>query len=244
MKKKYVLVILQLLLISLVIGVIFTPCVLAADNGAASEHKPKEKSLDEVRENIKKEGLRWTAAETSMSKLTLEQRLNKLGGEKIEPGKKITIVEPEKGTVPMLSGGALPASFDWRANGGNYVTTIKNQGCDDCWAFASAAALESKVKIVKGNAAYPVDLSEQQIKCIGHGTCTNWNLGGTFDFLVNTGTPYEACFPYVGGTVAGDPECDSARCSCWLSSRPAPMACSPLPRPRPWLSLTTCRRRT
>jgi PKD repeat protein len=215
MEKNYLRVLLLVLLISLVVGVIFTPCVLAADNGAANVHKPKEKSLDEVKDTIKKEGLHWTAAETSLSKLTLDQRLNKLGGEKIEPGNKITIVEPEKGKVPILSGGALPESFDWRVNGGNYVTNIKNQGCNDCWAFASAAALESKVKIVKGNAAYPVDLSEQQIKCIGHGTCTDWNLGGTFDFLVNTGTPYEACFPYVGGTVAGDPECDLARCSCW-----------------------------
>jgi len=213
MKKRLLRLILRLLIVSLLVSGVVAPCVIAAESDTGGI--AVEKSLGEVKEYIVKENLHWIAKETSMSRLTPAERLNLLGGQKVIPGERVKTPEPAGGLVPTRSGGAPPGAFDWRVNPGNYVTNIKLQGCSDCWAFASAAALESKVKIVKGSAAYPVDLSEQQIKCKGLGTCTDWNLGGTFDFLVNTGTPYEACFPYVGGTVAGDPACDSARCICW-----------------------------
>jgi PKD repeat protein len=206
-------------ILALLVSMILVQGVLAAETGNAGVVQPEEKNLVDVQNTIQTNGLHWVAAETSMSRLPLQQRLNNLGGQKMDLGEPITAanageVVSEGGTVPLLPGGALPSSFDWRANGGNYVTSIKRQGCNDCWAFASAAALESKVKITKGNPAYPVDLSEQQIKCYGHQACTDWNLGGTFDFLKNTGTPYEACLPYEGGKIPPSPAC-SDRCSCW-----------------------------
>jgi PKD repeat protein len=212
--KKVVLCILVLL-----VCVILVQGVPAADNGNAGGSQPKEKKLVEVQNTIHTNGLHWVAGETSMSNLPLAERLNKLGGQEMDLGEPITAanageVASQSRAVPLLYGGALPSSFDWRSNSGNYVTNIKDQGCDDCWAFASAAALESKVKITKGNPAYPVDLSEQQIKCYGRQACTDWNLGGTFEFLKNTGTPYEACLPYEGGKIPPSPAC-SDRCSCW-----------------------------
>ncbi len=214
MKTKYR--VLALVLIStLFLCVALVPWV-SAESGEDSGSVPHEKkSLDEVKDQIRKQGLHWTAKETALSNLTDGETLTKTGGTRIDPGTKISPGESAEATVPVVSGGVLPSSFDWRANPGNYVTAVKDQGCGDCWAFASAAALESKVKIVKGDATYPVDLSEQQIKCFGHGTCTPWDLVSTFNFLQSTGTPYEACFPYVAGTESGHPACDSARCPCW-----------------------------
>lgn len=56
----------------------------------------------------------------------------------------------------------LPNSVDWRnVNGTNHVTGIKYQGpCGSCWAFATAAAIESAVSISGGGLQ---SLSSQQV---------------------------------------------------------------------------------
>eukprot|EP00980_Cylindrotheca_fusiformis_P018001 scaffold5747_cov126-Cylindrotheca_fusiformis.AAC.5 len=44
----------------------------------------------------------------------------------------------------------LPSSVDWRSSG-KVTTAVKNQGgCASCWAFSSAAALESHIAIKTG----------------------------------------------------------------------------------------------
>lgn len=54
---------------------------------------------------------------------------------------------------------ALPASFDWRAQG--KVTPIRDQGsCGSCWAFGTVGAMESAMLVQGGTAA---DLSEQYL---------------------------------------------------------------------------------
>ena len=56
----------------------------------------------------------------------------------------------------------IPESVDWRnVKGNNHVTGIKYQGpCGSCWAFATAAAIESAVSISGGGLQ---SLSSQQV---------------------------------------------------------------------------------
>ncbi|XP_020253343.1 ervatamin-B-like [Asparagus officinalis] len=59
---------------------------------------------------------------------------------------------------PQIS--SVPTSVDWRAKGA--VTAVKHQGytCGSCWAFATAAAIESLHKIKNG---ILYELSQQQL---------------------------------------------------------------------------------
>uniref|UniRef100_A0A8R1HKF9 Uncharacterized protein n=1 Tax=Caenorhabditis japonica TaxID=281687 RepID=A0A8R1HKF9_CAEJA len=64
-----------------------------------------------------------------------------------KPGKNDNIPK-----IKPFSSKTLPVSVDWRNdNGTNHVTNIKYQGpCGSCWAFATAAAIESAVSIRGG----------------------------------------------------------------------------------------------
>ena len=64
---------------------------------------------------------------------------------------------------------ALPSHIDWRDNGGNYVTPIRDQkSCGSCWAFATTAALESATLITLGTPGVDLNLAEQMlVSCSG-----------------------------------------------------------------------------
>ncbi|XP_046390659.1 dipeptidyl peptidase 1-like [Ischnura elegans] len=76
----------------------------------------------------------------------------------------------------------LPESFDWRnVSGVNYVSPVRNQQqCGSCFAFASAAQLESRIRILTNNEKQPV-FSPQDIV-----SCTKYAQGceGGFPYLI------------------------------------------------------------
>ncbi|XP_042493922.1 zingipain-2-like [Macadamia integrifolia] len=78
----------------------------------------------------------------------------------------------------------IPSSIDWREKG--VVASVKDQGsCGSCWAFSTAAAVESINKIVAGEL---VDLSPQQlIDCVTVGCdgCCGGYYGSAFEYIVN-----------------------------------------------------------
>jgi C1A family cysteine protease len=87
----------------------------------------------------------------------------------------------------------LPPMYDWAAEG--KVTAIKCQWCGDCWAFASAAVMESSLVI--GGAAQDINLSEQSIlDCSGGGDCTGGWWGPVFRYFHTSGEPDEAHYSY------------------------------------------------
>ncbi|MGZ5005092.1 MAG: C1 family peptidase, partial [Chthoniobacterales bacterium] len=98
-------------------------------------------------------------------------------------------------TPPVVGAAPLPASFDWAAQG--KVTTVKCQGCQDCWAFACAAVMESSL-LINGR-PQDTNLSEQCIvDCSKGGTCRRggwWPM--VFHYATVTGIPDEQSYPYA-----------------------------------------------
>ena len=171
-----------------------------------------EPAADETREirvvqdAITAEKLEWRADVTPLSLLSREKKLQRLGGRLSEV--------PAPMPAERFSGHlVLPAALDWRSHGGNWITSVKDQGdCGSCWAFATTALLEAVVKIDK-NMNQDIDLSEQMlVSCSNAGDCV---LGGyeykAAEYIRQTGIANESCYPYT----ATDEPCNP--CSGWAA---------------------------
>lgn len=108
----------------------------------------------------------------------------------------------------------IPSSFDWRDNGGNFVTPVGDEGsCASCWAFAATGLVESWYAIQNDITDPEINLSEQTlISCSHDGSCSHGgNIGQALDLIRDDGLPPEDCFSYEGEQDA----CN--RCDDWKS---------------------------
>lgn len=163
-----------------------------------------EKSLEEMRAVIKKEGHEFTvdinpAMQYEISELcTLNPQMVGEDDYLHEDGFYMDI---QKDGVSRVE--ALPSYYM------GYYTPPRNQGsCGSCWAFGIVGALESAVKKVYGG---NYDFSEEYLlDCNSYGYSCN---GGYFSAHNNHKYPYaarwESCYPYSG--VKGT--CYSSYCS-------------------------------
>ena len=87
------------------------------------------------------------------------------------------------------------AAFSWVER--NKITPVKDQGvCGSCWAFTSAAAMESSIYIRRN---LVVDLSEQSIlDCSGSGSCNGGWYGTVFNYYMSKSAVLEKDAPYQG----------------------------------------------
>lgn len=110
----------------------------------------------------------------------------------------------------------LPSHFDWRDNGGNWMTPVKTEGCcGSCWAFAVVGAVEAQFNIASGNPDLDLDLSEQYLVsdcCTYCGNCSGGWSENALVYIRDEGIPNEDCFPYT----ASNSLC-SDRCADWSS---------------------------
>jgi hypothetical protein len=101
--------------------------------------------------------------------------------------------------------GSPPTSWNWQNQGGvSWLTTIQNQGdcgTGSCWAFASAALVETQVRIEQG---YWDKRSEGDIrdglKISEGGTsadfCNGDSAASALDWVVDNGVTDLQCFPF------------------------------------------------
>jgi C1A family cysteine protease len=175
-------------------------------------------SIQAISAQIAQEGLPWTAVENDYTRLSDEQQLKRLGL-LITPqehqrlsAERMRFAAQEQTLLSSMVG--APAAVDWRNNGGNWVTSIKDQGnCGSCVSFCTCATMESAVRIKLGNPNFAIDLSEAFCQFCGGGSCGGWGLTSGLDFAKSTGVTDEACMPYS----PTDMNCNASRCSNWAS---------------------------
>jgi hypothetical protein len=94
-----------------------------------------------------------------------------------------------------------PSRVDWRDSGGqDYTTSVRSQGgCGTCVAFATTAAIESRLEITFNDPDLNPDLSESHLYFCGAGsTCQDgWYPSAAMAFSRDTGVVDEACSPYL-----------------------------------------------
>ena len=151
-------------------------------------------TLQEVQKAIKDEGANWIAGETSVSRMSPEDRASLFG---------VTIpmmsyVVPPEPAAPWKG----PATWDWRnMDGKDFTTPVKNQAaCGSCSAFAGVSVLEAAFKIARQDPAIMPDLSEQAAFSCAGANCNSGDVPwDTFGTLTSYGAPDESCFPYQSG---------------------------------------------
>jgi C1A family cysteine protease len=164
--------------------------------------------LADIQAAIAARGAKWKAVETSVMKLSKEKRKGLLG----------LIKGPEPDGEEILTSAAplatLPPALDWRNNGGNWVTPVRDQkSCGSCWAFATAAALESLTLRQHNTPGQDLNTAEQVlVSCSGAGSCAGGYIGLASSYIRDTGLPLETCFPYT----ATNNTC-SAACATFLT---------------------------
>ena len=150
--------------------------------------------IDDITSAIKEKKALWTAGETSMTKLSPEERKKRLGTFK----SSLTAASIQNQSNSAVTLTSPTGAFDWRNNNGtNFVTSVKDQGsCGSCWAFATTAALESYT-VIHGSSISINDAEQILISCSGAGSCSGGYIDMASSFIRNTGLPVETCFPYT-----------------------------------------------
>jgi len=167
--------------------------------------KLSARSLDEIREAIRKSNLKWKAGSTSVWGLSDEEKKALCGLKIPEEAPQAKEIYYEKLTEP-------PPHFDWRDyEGHNWMTPVKNQGaCGSCWAFAIVGVMEAAIKIRFNAPESDIDLSEQDlVNCVCYG-CNGGDITCSANYLMNHGIPDEECVTYVQTEL----NCED-RCSDW-----------------------------
>jgi C1A family cysteine protease len=141
----------------------------------------------------------WIPGETSVSRLSEEEQIRLLGvsAEVAAWEEKQAQIQAENLSSETFT---YPAKIDWRYyQGQDWTTPVRYQGgCASCVAFATVAAIESRMEIVLGTSDLNPDLSENHLFFCGCGQCCSnaWWPAAALDFAIDIGIVDEECDPY------------------------------------------------
>lgn len=177
-----------------------------------------------LNKNIKIRRLPWFAGNTTISTMSFEEKKKIFGADVpflygfdyYVGGIYVSPTFEQKRYVKSNTENSLfRKDFDWRnVHGSNWITSVKQQHWNTCWAYASVGTIESNLNIFF-NRHINYDLSEQNIiSCLGgslddirnrieHGGYARSALG----FVSNNSIVTEDCFPYMG-VVTCDNKCN------------------------------------
>lgn len=142
----------------------------------------------------------WRAASKSLNVSSFEDYLSLAGGQKSTLLWRPPAAEITKNDGTLAS--SLPSSWDWRnVDGINFVSPVRNQGtCGSCYAFASMALLEARIRLLTNNTQRPVFSPQDVVECSDY----SQGCEGGFPYLVagkyaqDFGVVPEECNPYKG----------------------------------------------
>ena len=186
-------------------------CTVSAGPVNMSVSQVELEGMNAIQKAIDANGGNWTAGETSVSELTVGEKLQ-LCGARIGPiPEDAQFVQP-----PVRAGVTYAASFDWRnKDGKDWMTPVKSQSsCGSCWAFSAIGVVEAAVNIYANNPGIDIDLSEQHLvsDCCSAGDCGGGWPDWALKYVRDTGVSGESCFPYTRRNGACTP------CSGWAEN--------------------------
>ena len=151
---------------------------------------------------IRAKGYDWAVDEAQpLARLSVKEQRSYLGLSVTEEEMKATAAAIKAQTaLAAFKAITAPPAIDWRNNGGNWTTPVKDQrSCGSCVSFGTCATIEARIKIACKNASMTPDLSEAHLFYCGCGNCCNngWNFPPALDYCKNTGVAVESAFPYT-----------------------------------------------
>ena len=144
----------------------------------------------------------WVAGETSISKMSYEEKKALFGGKvpDLQGAEYYVggIFELNNKNYQAPTSSDFVDNFDWRnRHGKNWLTSVKDQqSCGSCAIFSSVGAVEAMTNLYF-NKKIDIDLSEQQIVSCLNGDCqSGWMPADALLFCKTSGVVEESCFPY------------------------------------------------
>ena len=185
---------------------------------------------DKLNNHLMEKGMTWQAGPTSVASKTFEEKKMMFGskvpclyGFDYYKGGLYVFGSREEysrnDTRQSVRNNTFVRDFDWRnRHGKNWISSVKQQINNTCWAHATTATIESNFNIYFNNVFEDniVNLSEQELaSCLDNDGLTisdRISIGGVamyaLDYVQRKGIVRDVCFPF-NGNVPCDNKCSN-----------------------------------